>query len=63
MANRKKKKNGDIQMDIRPMLPPHEMKAFQKSCYALGETMTSIVRRLVIKVAAGDMELLQRIRS
>jgi len=28
-----------------------------------GETMTSVVRRLVIKVANGDKELLKRIRS
>lgn len=59
----KKKKNTDQQMDIRPMLPRHEMLAFQKECYAMGETMTSVVRRLVIKVANGDKELLKRIRS
>ena len=63
MAGKKKKANGYVQMDIRPMLPPHEMTAFQKECYAMGETMTSVVRRLVIKVANGDKELLKRIRS
>ena len=53
----------EIQMDIRPKVPRVEMLAFQKACKGVGETMTSVVRRLVIKVANGDKELLKRIRS
>jgi hypothetical protein len=56
-------KSKDVQMDIRPKVPSVEMEAFRKACKGVGETMTSVVRRLVIKVAAGDKDLLQRIRS
>ena len=58
----KTKPETDIQMDIRPKVPRVEILAFQKACKSVGETMTSMVRRLVIKVAAGDTELLNRIR-
>jgi hypothetical protein len=60
---KKTKTDKDIQMDIRPKVPRVEMEAYRKACKAVGETMTSVVRRLVIKVAAGDKEILQRIRS
>jgi hypothetical protein len=63
MPVKKKKMNVNMELTIRPSLPTHEMRAFQAACYDVGETMTSVVRRLAIKVAAGDKELLQRIRS
>jgi hypothetical protein len=53
----------EIQLDIRPKVPTSEMIAFKKACRGVGETMTSIVRRLVVKVANGDADLLKRIRS
>jgi hypothetical protein len=55
------KKNIEIQMDIRPSVPKADMEAFRKACKVTGETMTSVVRRLVLKVARGDRDLIDRI--
>jgi hypothetical protein len=58
-----KKSKTTIQVFIRPSMPAGEVTAFQSACKDVGETMTSITRRMISKVAAGDTELLQRIRS
>ena len=56
-----KKKNKDRQMDIRPLITREDFDAFRAVCKENGETMTSLVRRFIMKVARGDRELLNRI--
>ena len=52
------------QLFIRPNLTAAEAKLFKKACKEVGETMTSVYRRLALKIGAGgDRELLDRVRS
>ena len=58
---KKVQKKKDPQMDIRPQVSREDFEAFRSACKANGETMTSLVRRFIMKVARGDKELLDRI--
>ena len=61
MIPKKNKKQKDPQMDIRPQVSRDDFEAFRSACKENGETMTSLVRRVVMKIARGDKELLNRI--
>jgi hypothetical protein len=51
------------EISTRSMVPAPEMDAFRKRCNGAGETMSSVFRKLISKVASGDQELLDRILS
>ena len=57
----KTKKKKDPQIFIRPQIARDDLDAFRSVCKENGETMTSLVRRFIMKVARGDRELLNRI--
>ena len=56
-----KKKAKDPQVYIRPQVTREDLEAFSAACKENGETMTSVVRRFIMKIARGDRELLNRI--
>jgi hypothetical protein len=55
------KRDNLYQIDIRPVMPKAEVDAFHDACNEAGETETGLVRRLIHKIAAGDIALLNRI--
>ena len=48
-------------MCIRPSVTEKDLADFRAECKRNGETMTSVVRRFIMKIARGDRELLNRI--
>jgi hypothetical protein len=56
-----KKKTADKGMFIRPTVSQSDFDFFQAACRENGETITSVVRRVIVKIARGDSELLNRI--
>ena len=57
----KKRRKQSPQVFIRPQIAHEDLDAFRAACKENGETMTSMVRRFIMKIARGDRELLNRI--
>ena len=48
---------------MKASIPREQYDAFKGSCAVVGETMTSVVSKLIGKVADGDRDLLDRVRA